>query len=116
MGSEANRCLSGGHLAGPVAADSHFLNRQGLGFAAIDSVPAQPERTAPSESGLCHFSVFRADSVSVTSTRFVGGDWRWRLSGPDGTILVEGGGYRHEAHCRQAVAILRARAARATIA
>lgn len=61
-----------------------------------------------------HFSVFRADSVSVTSTRLAGGDWRWRLADRDGEILVEAGGYRSEAHCREAVVVLQARAAHAT--
>lgn len=112
MGTEANRYLSGTRLAG-LAADSHFLNRQRHGFASNDATHDQPE---PGGSDRWHFSIFRADRVSVTSTRFVGGDWRWCLSGPDGAVLAEGGGYRNEAQCRQAVAILQAHAARATLA
>lgn len=70
----------------------------------------------PGESGACQFSVFQADSVSVTSTRFVGGDWRWELSDRDGAILAAAEGYRSEALCRDAVSVLQARAARATLA
>ena len=91
-----------------------------MGFAAsrpllfsTDSPVVGPVQ--PGESHRCHFAVFRADSVRVTSTRFAGGDWRWRLSDQDGAVLVEAGGYRSEAHCREAVAILQARAARATV-
>jgi uncharacterized protein YegP (UPF0339 family) len=98
-----------------VASDSHFLNRQGSGFVAKNPVRGHGERTAPGESGQCRFSIFRIDEVGVTSTRFVGGDWRWRLSDPNGATLVEGGGYRKEAHCRRAVALLQAGAARATV-
>ena len=86
MGTEANRYLSGTRLAG-LAADSHFLNRQRHGFASNDATHDQPE---PGGSDRWHFSIFRADRVSVTSTRFVGGDWRWCLSGPDGAVLAEG--------------------------
>ena len=91
-----------------------------MGFAAsrpllfsTDSPVVGPVQ--PGESHRCHFAVFRADSVSVTSTKFAGGDWRWRLSDQEGAILVQAGGYRSEAHGREAVAILQARAARATV-
>ena len=91
-----------------------------MGFAAsrpllfsTDSPVVGPVQ--PGESHRCHFAVCRADSVSVTSTKFAGGDWRWRLSDQEGAILVQAGGYRSEAHCREAVAILQARAARATV-
>lgn len=113
MATEAGRGLSGPPLADRTLPDIHFPNRQGFGFSSNDRAHGQSE---PGQSGRCHFSIFRADSVSVTSTRFVGGDWRWRLSGPDGAMLVEGGGYRNEARCRQAVAILKARAPNAIIA
>lgn len=56
------------------------------------------------------FEVYRADEVQVTSTQFVGGDWRWRLADIDGATLVEGGGYRSERACRVAVSLLRDRA------
>ena len=90
------------------AADRQFLFSNG-------GPEAGPALVQPGESHRCHFAVFRADSVRVTSTRFAGGDWRWRLSDQDGAVLVEAGGYRSEAHCREAVAILQARAARATV-
>jgi len=47
--------------------------------------------------------------------RFVGGDWRWRLSDQESTVLAEAGGYRSEAHYCEAVAVLQALAARATV-
>ena len=67
-----------------------------MGFAAsrpllfsTDSPVVGPVQ--PGESHRCHFAVFRADSVSVTSTKFAGGDWRWRLSDQEGAILVQAG-------------------------
>ena len=83
---------------------------------ANDCPGGEPWTAQTAEFHRCHFSVSRADSIRVTSTKFVGGDWRWRLSDQVGAILVEAGGYRSEAHCREAVAILQARAARATVA
>lgn len=56
------------------------------------------------------FDVFRADEVQVSSTQFVGGDWRWRLSDSSGETLVEGGGYRSQRACQVAVSLLRDRA------
>jgi len=94
-----------------AAADRHFLSQSGHGYASNDLIPIEM-----AEAGQNHFAVFRVESVSLTSTRFAGGDWRWCLSDPDGTVLVEAGGYRSEAHCRAAVTILQARAARATVA
>ncbi|WP_162301941.1 DUF1508 domain-containing protein [Croceibacterium ferulae] len=93
------------------SADRHFLAQSGLGYASNDLLPIEI-----AEARQNHFAIFRVESVSLTSTQFSGGDWRWRLSDPDGTVLVEAGGYRSEAHCREAVAILQARAARATVA
>jgi uncharacterized protein YegP (UPF0339 family) len=96
------------------AADRQFLDQRGPGFASNDG--ADESCTDPSEARQCHFSIFRADKVTVSSTQFAGGDWHWRLSDQEGAILVEAAGYRSEAHCREAVAILQARAARATVA
>ena len=62
------------------------------------------------------FEVYRADEVRMTATQFAGGDWHWRLCDETGRVLVEAGGYRDERVCREAVAILRARAAAATVA
>jgi len=85
-------------------------------MAANDCGNDQPHVIDPGETHRCHFSIYRADSVSVTSTQFAGGDWRWRLSDQLGVVLVEGAGYRSEGHCREAVTILQARAARASVA
>jgi len=59
------------------------------------------------------FDVYRADEVRTTSTRFVGGDWHWRLSDEHGRVLVDAGGYGDERACRAAVAFLQARASAA---
>ena len=94
--------------------ERRFLNRAGPGFASNDgAIPTEPDL---SEQGRCHFEVFRADQVAMTSTQFGGGDWRWRLSEHDGKCLVEAGGYPSEARCREAVSILQARAAFAKLA
>ncbi|WP_454796810.1 hypothetical protein [Novosphingobium lindaniclasticum] len=62
-----------------------------------------------------HFDIFRAKSVSVTSTLFAGGDWRWRLVSCVGTVLVECGGYRSQALAAAAVDVLRSEAWSATV-
>lgn len=115
MGYVAHPCATGTPSASPTS-DRYFLNPGARGFASNDGADGQLSQTNPAESGRCHFSVFRADSVSVTSTQFAGGDWRWYLSDQHGAVLVEAGDYHSEAHCREAVAILQARAARATVA
>lgn len=97
--------------SGEFVTDSHFLGKRGRGFASNDS----PPQAEPGDSRRFHFSIFRADSVSVTSTQLAGGDWRWRLSDQEGTVLVEAGGYCSAAQCREAVAILQTGAARATV-
>jgi uncharacterized protein YegP (UPF0339 family) len=53
------------------------------------------------------FEVFRAEEVSMTSTLFSGGDWRWRLRSPAGATLAKGDGYKSERACRIAVMALR---------
>lgn len=68
--------------------------------------PAAALAAKPDRSGPCHFSIFQADRVSITSTQFAGGDWRWELSDRDGAVLVAADGYRTEGQCRDAVAIL----------
>lgn len=112
-GQRLNWVPSTGRLA-----DSHFLAREHDGFAARpnDDRFGQAAPAVPDEHPGCRFSVFRADSVSVTSTRFAGGDWRWRLCDRGGKVLVEAGGYRSEAHCRAAVSVLQGSAAHATMA
>ena len=64
----------------------------------------------------CRFEVYRADEVRTTSTRFTGGDWHWRLCDEAGRALVDAGGYRDERKCRDAVALLKARAGGAAFA
>lgn len=110
MGTDAISRLPRTPFAGQ-SVDRHFLSQNGHGYASNDLIPIE---TAQARQN--HFSIFRAASTRMTSTQFAGGDWRWCLSDPDGTVLVEAGGYRSEAHCRQVVAILQARAARATVA
>lgn len=106
---------SGAPSPGQTATDDHFLNRGVRGYASNEGERGARAPVDPGRSPLCHFFVFLADSVSVTSTQFSGGDWHWRLSDPNGAILVEAGGYRSEAHCREAVALLQACAARAAV-
>lgn len=75
--------------------------------------------TAPKRIGRrdCHeFEIFRAEEVSVTSTQFAGGDWRWRLRSGTEDILAHGEGYADERACRAAVAALRINAGSATVA
>lgn len=114
MGFETNRGRD--TFAKPIemaAVDRHFLTRAAPGFVSNDGTrPLEPDI---SENAQCHFDVYRADDVRMTTTLFAGGDWRWRLSDNDRKILVEAGGYRSEADCREAVTILQARAAFATL-
>ena len=91
-------------------ADAHFRR---LG----ESAPASHEAARPPAGALpCRFEVYRSDKVSLTSTQFAGGDWHWRLCDDSGQTLVDAGGYHDERLCRDAVAILRERAADAAIA
>lgn len=116
MAREAGLFPASRSTVGQSTSDPHFAGFPERGFAANDSSDGQLACTDPAEMHQCHFSVFHAESVSVTSTRLAGGDWRWCLSDQQGTILVEAAGYRSEADCREAVAILQARSARATVA
>lgn len=54
-----------------------------------------------------YFEIYRANEVSLTSTLFGGGDWRWRLHAAAGVITANGGGYSTESACKSAVAALR---------
>lgn len=67
------------------------------------------------EDERCQFRLFHADCVTITSTRFDGGDWRWQFCSPSGEILAECAGYRSERECRAAVLRLQNEAAYATI-
>lgn len=115
MDSAAYHCFRDNPLADQSENDRHCLAPPSPRFASNDSSDGEPSRIQHGESDRCNFAVFRADSVSVTSTQFAGGDWRWQLSDQKGTILAEAGGYRSETHCRETVAILQAHAARAAV-
>lgn len=115
MGSESNR-QTGAPDAGQLSAGRHFPEQPGHGFPSNDQAGGHVILSEIGEAREGHFAISRVQSISLTSTQFAGGDWRWRLTDADGAILVEAGGYRSEAHCREAVAILQARAARATVA
>jgi uncharacterized protein YegP (UPF0339 family) len=91
-------------------ADAHFRRFGEPTPASREGVQRPPDALA------CRFEVYRSDKVSLTSTQFAGGDWHWRLCDDSGRTLVDAGGYRDERLCRDAVAILRERAADATLA
>src|SRR5688500_13897128 len=80
--------------------DAHFRHMGQAGVRWADVLGATP----------CRFEVYRADEVRMTSIQFAGGDWHWRLCDNAGQVLVDAGGYRHEAECRAAIAILKQRA------
>ena len=67
------------------------------------------------EDKRCQFRLFQADRVSLNSTQFEGGDWRWQFCSPSGEILAQCVGYRSEAECRAAILRLQNEAAYATI-
>jgi len=67
------------------------------------------------EDQRCQFRLFHTERVSLTSTQFDGGDWRWQFCSPSGEVLSECVGYRSEAECRAAVLRLQNEAAYATI-
>ena len=92
---------------GREPADSRF-RETAAGRPAIGRDAPQPQPEMP-----CRFDVHRADEFRTSSTMLAGGDWRWRLSDAAGQILVEGGGYRSEGACRQAVALLQRHVPRA---
>ncbi len=89
-------------------AASHFRR---LGEPALE----RRESRTVTAGALDRFEVYRTDEVPTSSTRFAGGDWHWRLCDGAGRTLVDAGGYRDEAACREAVAILRERAANAAV-
>lgn len=115
MALAENPCTISTPSAGRFAADRHFLNHSGGGFASNDTAEYVTVRAETSAGHQGHFAIFRASRVGVTSILSAGGDWRWRLSDNGGAILVEAGGYSSEADCREAVATLQARSARATV-
>ncbi|MXP42290.1 DUF1508 domain-containing protein [Altererythrobacter soli] len=70
---------------------------------------------AQQEKATARFDVYRTDEMNVSSTRFCGGDWHWRLTDAAGRTLVDAGGYSTEEGCREAVTILQQRAGYATL-
>src|SRR5687767_220985 len=62
-----------------------------------------------------HFEIHREEEVSVTSTRFCGGDWWWQLCSASGDVQAEAGGYLSEAACRSAIASIKAEAGLASV-
>lgn len=81
----------------------------------VASNDAQRDNLGAAFEGDCRFEIFREDEEGMTSTRFSGGDWRWRLVSTEGLILAEASGYRNEGLCRAAVVVLQQRAATASI-
>ena len=63
----------------------------------------------------CEFKIYREEEVSVTSTLFCGGDWRWQLCSSRGFVLARAGGFATERECRDAVAMLKNNAAQASV-
>ena len=89
------------------------------GFNAAAATAREIKRAGSIAPGLRRddrFEVFRADEVRVSSTRFVGGDWRWRLADGADRTLVEASGYRTESECLSAIAVLHERASAASLA
>jgi uncharacterized protein YegP (UPF0339 family) len=82
-----------------------MMGRQDL----LMSTPAARDEAPP------RFDVYRTDERKVSSTRFCGGDWHWRLTDAAGRTLVDAGGYSTEAGCLEAVTILQQRAGDATL-
>jgi uncharacterized protein YegP (UPF0339 family) len=100
-----------------AAEPERFLDRSGGGYASNDDRAGEHAATARPmpQGGNGHFDVFREDEVSVTSTLFVGGGWRWRLCDGEGLVVAEAGGYSDEAQCRAAVSAIQAHAAFASV-
>ena len=90
-------------------AETHF-RRMSVAPEAARARDADSPHAAPNR-----FEVYRADEVRTSSTRFAGGDWRWRLCDAAGQVLVDAGGYRDEQACQAAIAALRDRAALASM-
>ncbi len=84
------------------AADAHFRKFGEMSRRSSDRTPGK-------------FEVYREDEVRMTSTRFSGGDWHWRLSDAEGLILLDTGGYPSERKCREAIAVLKEMAAFASV-
>jgi uncharacterized protein YegP (UPF0339 family) len=96
-------------------AENHFrkLNSPAAARDVLGGATSAPSASAEKTS--CKFDVYRADEVRMTSIRFGGGDWHWRLSDADGLILLDTGGYASEHECRSAIAVLQENAGWASV-
>jgi uncharacterized protein YegP (UPF0339 family) len=94
--------------------NSRSNRRREAGPAHFRRLDKTATARAAKETG-CNFEIYRADEVRMTSTRFGGGDWHWRLCDADGLILLDTGGFASESDCLGAVAILRQHAGFATL-
>ena len=72
-------------------------------------------REEPTTPPVHCFEIYCQDRVSVTSTLFCGGDWRWALRAPTGLVLAQGRGFHSEADCLEAIAALRKHSALAPL-
>lgn len=63
----------------------------------------------------CRFEVYRKSEQRVSSTKFCGGDWCWRLVTTEGHILAEAAGYPNRGSCEVVVVALRKNAASAPV-
>jgi uncharacterized protein YegP (UPF0339 family) len=99
-----------------AAGQSQFVRPRRDSIASNDygTGPA-PDDLAPGSDEECHFEIFRKDEERMTSTRFSGGDWRWRLVTTGGLVLAEASGYPSQTTCRAAVSMLQRRAAGAPV-
>lgn len=80
----------------------------------------RPQNTAAaqsegSENSRCNFDIYRSDQVRLTSTRFEGGDWHWRLADAEGSVLLDAGGYASARECLSAIAVLQENAGLASV-
>ena len=78
-------------------------------------LPSRHSLPRNAEGEVCRFEIHREDQVMVSSTQFCGGDWQWQLCSSRGQVLAEGGGFRSERECRDAIATLKNNAAMASV-
>jgi uncharacterized protein DUF1508 len=104
------------NATGAAPGEERFLSHARGGYASNDQTADAAASPQPvPQRGHGHFDIFREDEVSVSSTQFVGGGWRWRLSDGAGLIVAEAGDYPSELQCRAAVAAIQAYAGFATL-
>ena len=86
----------------------HDMVETGSGPFSFESNPAHDQSEA-------YFEVYRVAETQVTSTRWIGGEWRWRLCSPSGAINALSAAYKTSDQCIEAVAALRRYSASADI-